>query len=67
MENFENSLDLNVYWDLWDNNARFYIEAKYGIETRILADKALSRFDEEQWRDFEPWQNLWVFPFWYKH
>jgi hypothetical protein len=66
MENFENSLDLSVFWELWDNNARAYIEAKYGIETRELAEKALRKFDAEQGRDFEAGQNLGVFPFWYR-
>ena len=67
MENFENSLDLTVYGDLGDTNARAYIEAKYGIETRKEADMALSRFDAEQGRDFEAWQNYGAFPFWYRH
>jgi len=66
MENFENSLDISVFWELWDDNARAYIEAKYGVETRELAEKTLRKFDAEQGRDFEPWQNFWKFPFWYK-
>lgn len=66
MENYEDSLDLSVFWELGDANARSYIEQKYGIETRELAEKALRKFDAEQGRDFEPGQNLWVFPFWYK-
>lgn len=63
MDNFENSLDLTIFWDLWDTEARSYIEAKYGIETRKLADKALSRFDAMQ--DLEAGHNLWAFPFGY--
>jgi len=48
MDNFENSLDLSVFWELGDTNARSYIEQKYGIETRELAEKALRKFDAEQ-------------------
>jgi hypothetical protein len=65
MENFENSLDLSVFWELWDDNARAYIEAKYWIETRELAEKALWKFDADQLKEIEAWQNLGVFPFWY--
>jgi len=65
MENFQTSLDLSVFWELGDANARAYIEAKYGIETRKEADKALEKFDAEQWKDFEAGVNYWAFPFWY--
>ena len=46
-------LDLAVFGELGDANARLYIESKYGIDTRVLAEKALQRFDDEM-RETEP-------------
>lgn len=53
-------LDLSIYEELPRNDARWYIEGKYWIETRILAEKALDKFDSDM-RETEAWQNFWTF------
>lgn len=40
-------LDLSIYEELSMYDARGYIEWKYGIETRILAEQTLDKFDRE--------------------
>ena len=56
MEKYDNTLDISVYGELWDENARAYIEAKYWIETRKEADKALSRYDKEQAKELDKYK-----------
>jgi hypothetical protein len=53
-------LDLSIYEELPRHDARWYIEGKYGISTRILVEKALDKFDADM-RQSEPWQNFWTF------
>ena len=53
-------LDLSIYEELSWSDARWYIEGKYGIETRILAEKALEKFDSDM-RENEPGQYFWTF------
>lgn len=52
-------LDLAVFNELGDNNAREYIRLKYGNETEQQAMKALEQFDHDM-RETEAWQNMWV-------
>lgn len=52
-------LDLSVFGELGDNNAREYIRIKYGNETEQHAMKALEQFDHDM-RETEAWQNMWV-------
>ena len=53
-------LDLAVFGELWDNNAREYIRLKYGNETESDAMKALEKFDADM-RQNEVGQNFWTF------
>jgi hypothetical protein len=46
-------LDLSIYDELPRHDARGYIEGKYGISTRILAERALDKFDADM-RQSEP-------------
>lgn len=46
-------LDLSIYEELPRHDAREYIEGKYGISTRVLAEKALDKFDSDM-RQSEP-------------
>ena len=53
-------LDLAVFGELWDSNAREYIRFKYGIETESEAMKALEKFDNDM-RENEVGQNFGTF------
>lgn len=57
MRNSTDDLDLSVFEELGDVNAREYIRLKYGIETESEAMKALERFDADM-RQTEPGQNF---------
>lgn len=55
-------LDLAVFGELGDKNAREYIRIKYGNETEQQAMKALEareKFDHDM-RETEVGQNLWI-------
>lgn len=60
MRKSTDDLDLSVFGELWDSNAREYIRLKYGVETESEAMKALERFDADMW-ETEPWQNMGTF------
>lgn len=53
-------LDLAVFGELGDNNAREYIRLKYGNKTEQQAMKALEQFDQDM-RETEPWQSFWIY------
>lgn len=53
-------LDLAVFGELGDVNAREYIRLKYGNETAQKAIEALEQFDHDM-RENEPWQFFWTF------
>ena len=62
-------IDLAVFGELWDNNAREYIREKYWVEAEGEAMKALDKFDAKEAREQldhdmrqnEKWQNFWTF------
>ena len=56
-------LDLAVFGELGDKNAREYLRIKYGNETEQQAMKALEareQFDYDM-RETEPWQSFWTY------
>ena len=59
MRNSTDDLDLSIFWELGDTNAREYIRIKYGLETESEAMKALERFDSDM-RQNEVGQNFGI-------
>lgn len=60
MRNSTDDLDLSVFGELGDTNAREYIRLKYWNETASEAMKALERFDADM-RENEVGQNFGTF------